>query len=98
MVCYYLSYIACKLWMQRLSFSLPLILSAPCAILVFLLDKNYNFLHAVTEVTGNDNGGFSDLTSDWKKLVAGGVWFLSLMLLTRYVWFPRQSRLAKFEK
>ncbi|KAL8563825.1 hypothetical protein ACOMHN_061949 [Nucella lapillus] len=99
-VCYYFSYIACKLWMQRISFVIPLTLSTPCAIVVFVLDHKYHFL---TTVTGSLATGDvvvtwpKDALDDWPKLVLGGAWFLSLLLLTRHVWWPRQNRLAKFE-
>ncbi|XP_076437341.1 uncharacterized protein LOC143276616 isoform X2 [Babylonia areolata] len=93
-VCYYFAYIACKLWMQRISFVVPLFLSTPCAVAVFFLDNKYTFLSAVT-VT--NTSVMKDPSSHWRTLVAGVAWFLSLLLLTRHVWWPRQNRMAKFE-
>ena len=99
LVCYYFTYIACKLWMQRISFSMPLAMATPCAIFVFYLNTHYDFL---TEVTPNRTGNINtkwprDLLSHWTTLVPGVAWFVSLLILTRHIWFPRQTRLAKIE-
>ena len=77
--------------MQRISFVVPASLSTPCAVLVFFLNSRYKFL-----TTGNAD----DVVVQWpglSQMVFGVTWFVSLLLLTRHVWFPRQNRLAKIE-
>ena len=98
MVCYYLCYISCKLWMQRVSFTIPLCLATPGALLVFFLEKRYAFLGDVTSNSDSPSVMWpDDLLSHWRTLAPGLAWFVSLMILTRHAWFPRQSRLAKIE-
>lgn len=92
--CYYFSYIACKLWMQKFSFTLPLSLATPCAFVFLYANKENKFLQLVTS---NKVFWPDDLKGDWWFLVAGSAWWVALLLLTRHVWFPRQTRLAKFE-
>ncbi|XP_070174081.1 uncharacterized protein [Littorina saxatilis] len=100
LVCHYSTYIACKLWMQKISFVIPVTLATPCAILVFFLDKNEKFLSSIVS-KGNQDLGVTwpreELSTYWKTLLPGVAWWLALLILTRYVWFPRQSRLAKIE-
>ncbi|KAK7482474.1 hypothetical protein BaRGS_00026291, partial [Batillaria attramentaria] len=93
-ISYYFAYIACKLWMQKMCYTIPLSLATPCAFLVFYLDQRFGFLG---EVTSSGVTWPEELRDDWTSLVAGGAWWLTLLLLTRHVWFPRQSRLAKIE-
>ncbi|KAK6181610.1 hypothetical protein SNE40_009432 [Patella caerulea] len=102
-VIYYVGYIACKLNMQIVSFSLPLMLATPVAIVFAYFDcenpffKSGFFNDAICE--GKPLQHMVNGTQDLVLLSAGGVaWYLSLLWITRHIWFPRQERLAKYER
>ncbi|XP_041372213.1 uncharacterized protein LOC121385560 isoform X2 [Gigantopelta aegis] len=95
LVAYYIGYIACKLRMQNFSFSVPLVLSTPVAYCVFVLNSQYNMLRYIMT---DSSSKYPGLMENWHHLVGGIVWWLSLLWLTRHIWFPRQENLAKFER
>ena len=96
MVAYYVGYVACKLRMQIVSFSVPLILTTPIAYCVFLLNTKYDIM--LSYLMPDSSPSYPDISTKWPHLVCGFVWWLSLLWVTRYIWFPRQENLAKFER
>jgi len=92
---YYTAYTACKLQMQRVSFSLPLLLATPAAVAIVYFDCKYNFLETVSHETRECGTGILEIW--WHMPVAFG-WLLSVYWVSRHIWFPSQGRLAKVEK
>ncbi|XP_048727151.2 uncharacterized protein LOC125645600 isoform X7 [Ostrea edulis] len=96
---YYLAYTVCKLQMQKLSFSIPCILSTPVAMIALYLECNTdsNYISSVSahslETSCDD-----DLVKPWFHLPLAALWLLSLYWVGRHIWFPRQERLAKVER
>ncbi|XP_050407589.1 chitin synthase chs-1 [Patella vulgata] len=102
-VIYYVGYIACKLNMQIVSFSLALTLATPTAIAFAYFDcKNPFFKSGFLNDTICEGIPLQQMVNGTQNLVllsAGGVvWYLSLLWITRHIWFPRQERLAKYER
>ena len=96
---YYLAYTVCKLQMQKLSFSIPCLLSTPLAMGVVSLEckSEYKYLWAVSNHTLSTSCEY-DLEAPWFSLPLAALWFLSFYWVGRHIWFPMQERLAKVER
>ena len=84
--CYYFSLLACKLCMQRTSFSLPLLLSFPVFFsLILLLCK---FLPADSLLNDNLLTCANDYTNVPLKWImfCGCLWWLSHLWINRHIW------------
>ncbi|KAL5005076.1 hypothetical protein ScPMuIL_018532 [Solemya velum] len=97
LVCSYAALLACKLQMQRFSFSLALILVAPVTISLLLLQCHYDIKGYIWFT---DELECSNMTLDKQMwvLVAGGCLWVSIILLTYGIWIPRCERMAKAER
>lgn len=99
--CYASAILACKLLMQRFSFSLPLFLAVPTlAVLITLRQRK--LIPQLTVFSGFDNIDFAndDLTHivNWPYIVLVLGWWFSFLWLVSYVWFPTNERLALVDK
>lgn len=96
---YYLAYTVCKLQMQRLSFSIPCLLSTPIAIIALLLecDTSLKFVWAVSKRSFTQNCD-ANIVSPWFHMPLVVLWLLSLYWVAQHIWFPTQERLAKVER
>ncbi|GFR89942.1 chitin synthase [Elysia marginata] len=100
--CYFFSRLACKLCMQRISFSIPISLSTPLAVAavisIYYVDKSklevmHDFLHW-THTEGSD----AKKWLIWHLGLGFGLWWASQLWITRYIWTPRAPRLAFTER
>ena len=96
-VCTYLAGMACKLHMQRMSFSLPLLLSPPVSLGVVYLQCRFDFLPSYWHA-----GVWACPRLDFTSLViptgcACALW-ISYCLITSHIWFPKCERMAKIER
>lgn len=95
-VCYCAT-LACKLNMQRLGFSISTLLISPLTILyVFLKCGNQMSFEVITLDS-------SYLCPSWdlhsvRYIILAVVLWISVCLLTFYVWFPDSERIAKLER
>lgn len=96
---YYLAYTVCKLQMQRLSFSIPFILSTPIAIIVLIFECDFG-LDFVSTVSKNSLTTSCDDKIDLPlfHILLAALWLLSFYWVARHIWFPKQERLAKVER
>lgn len=96
---YYLAYTVCKLQMQKLSFSIPCLLSTPLAMGIVSLEckSEYKYLWAVSNHTLSTSCEY-DLEAPWFSIPLAALWFLSFYWVGRHIWFPTQERLAKVER
>lgn len=96
---YYLAYTVCKLQMQRLSFSIPCLLSTPIAIIVLIFECDLGF-DFVSTVSKNSLTTSCDDKIDlpWFHILLAALWLLSFYWVARHIWFPKQERLAKVER
>ncbi|GFO13532.1 chitin synthase [Plakobranchus ocellatus] len=101
-LCYFFSRLACKLCMQRISFSIPLSLSTPVAVAAVIticyVDKSklevmHGFLHW-TYTEGSDARRWMI----WHLGLGFGLWWASQLWITRYIWTPKAPRLAFTER
>lgn len=105
-LCYIFSKFACKIKIQEFSFSLPLSISTPVAIVVFVIlcgvrDGNvcayhdvfpdYLFLQNPTIYNVFDYI-FSHYMWVWP------LWWMSQTWITRHIWYPQNDRNASTEK
>ncbi|XP_060077330.1 uncharacterized protein LOC132556893 [Ylistrum balloti] len=91
---HYIAYTACKLQMQIIAYSVPLLLSTPIAVVILFLDCEYGFLINVSNEDRTCDGAFLEYW--WHLPVAAG-WLISVYWIGRHIWFPCQDRLAKLE-
>lgn len=92
---HYTAYTACKLQMQIVSYSIPLLLSTPTAVAIVYFDCQYNFLSVVSQEVRSCDSDFLHL---WWHLPLSALWFISVYWIGRHIWYPTQERLAKSEK
>uniref|UniRef100_A0A0L8GSH2 Uncharacterized protein n=3 Tax=Octopus bimaculoides TaxID=37653 RepID=A0A0L8GSH2_OCTBM len=88
---YYISYLACRLRMQRFSFSLPLLLSTPASIAAHIV------LESLDETTKYDYPTFFT----WNKIIVmgcGTMLYVTFQVIVSYIWYPKNSRLERHEK
>lgn len=93
----YLSGLACKLHMQRVAFSLSIILAPPLSLVIIFLQCRYQFLPAHWHMGGWFCPGdkFDDLML---PLICALVLWISYAITTSHIWFPQSERMAKLEK
>ncbi|KAH3703114.1 hypothetical protein DPMN_078143 [Dreissena polymorpha] len=96
---YYIAYTACKLKMQKFSFSIPLIISTPMAVIIASLDcrPTFNLLIPFTNELQNvcEKHDFKE----WVGVYIAGVLVLaSLYWLCKHIFFPNIERLARTER
>ncbi len=102
---YYLGSLACKLSMQRLSFSVPLLLSTPVtATLVLLQCRYYHYLpdflpgvyvwHCPEQFHSLAEVTFQ---STWQFGVCL-LWWISQFIVAGYIWWPKQNPMDSTEK
>ncbi|XP_069120489.1 chitin synthase chs-2-like isoform X3 [Argopecten irradians] len=89
---YHVAYTACKLNMQKFSFSLPLLLTTPITFLVIYLNSE-NLLPIVQL---NSLKTKCDFPTDWQTCIAY-VFVPSLYWIGRHIWTPQQERMAKID-
>lgn len=95
---YYFAYLACKLCMQELAFSTPLLMSTPVAIAIAILPCWEKFQL-------DDKNPFKFLNECWWKnnetniiyVAIGGLLYISIYWIVRHVFRSEQSRLMRRE-
>lgn len=96
---YYVAYIACKLQMQILSFSLPCLLSTPVSAILFTLycQNDDDYLSTVFSFE-SDSECNAAIYNPWYHVTMASLWLLSTYWVAQHIWFPRQERLAKVKR
>ncbi|KAH3703118.1 hypothetical protein DPMN_078147 [Dreissena polymorpha] len=97
---YYLAYTTCKLKIQKLSFSFPLIISTPVAVVIATLDcrPSFNLLIPFTSELRNECEQHDEV-KEWVGVYIAGVMALaSLYWLCRHIFSPNIERLARTER
>jgi len=94
---YYVGYTACKLKLQGFSFSFPLIISTPLAVLVASFDCRHNWLWPFTNEERNECSDNDTIELIGLYVVGALVW-LSIYWLCRHIFFPNIERLARTER
>lgn len=102
-ICYYFSRVACKLCMQRFSFSLPLTIITPGTVAIFcylchLGDWTELRLPNVEVGFWRCSESFQQRGFQWQIGCAVGLWWLSQLWINNHIWFPKSERLAKVER
>lgn len=99
LVCYYMSCLACKLLMQKVSFCIPMYLSTPTLVGIFLL-QSYDYLPKITIAGVPVFVDFccKDINKHGYLFVCAAVWWVVFLWINRHVWFPSAERIAKTEK
>ncbi|XP_021367706.1 uncharacterized protein LOC110459670 isoform X2 [Mizuhopecten yessoensis] len=93
---HFVAYTTCKLQMQIVSFSVPLLLSTPVAVCALYNDCQTHFL---LEISSYENRTCdADLLDTWWHLPVAAGWLISVYWIGRHIWFPCQPRLAQLEK
>lgn len=93
----YLSGLACKLHMQRVAFSLSVILAPPITLTIIYLQCHLRFLPAHWHMGGWFCPGYSFHELMIPLLCAAALW-ISYVITTSHIWFPQSERMAKLEK
>ncbi|XP_052813937.1 chitin synthase chs-2-like [Mya arenaria] len=107
LLCYQFSKTACKVMLQVVSFSLPLMLAAPIIGGLFIASceswytdsmKAFmpDYLYWTCDINGISRGYLGTLYEDYLLPVAL-VWWLSFMWVTFHIWMPRVERLVQTE-
>jgi hypothetical protein len=102
-VCYKVGKAACKVVAQEAGFSLPLLLSTPVTVGVFVYLFHYPVSVAGTACNPPfprfvDDWSLGDIDNSWAILVAGVLGFVSYVFITNYIWIPGSERMQKTEK
>ncbi|XP_013405480.1 uncharacterized protein LOC106170231 [Lingula anatina] len=107
LICVFLTHQACKLCMQLIAFSLPMLLLSPIAVTILLVNETYNFLPtSLSAPDGADNHvvyvfdfhhGQKDSVSFSLTIILGAIWWFSMMWISRHIWFPQSNRFARNE-
>ena len=101
-LCYYFARLACKLCMQRFSFAVPLCLATPISVGVIIAICHLqpekivlisNFLQWACTGQGIDRQWLI-----WHLGIGFGLWWVSQLWVTRYIWTPKAPRLAFTER
>lgn len=96
---YFCASLACKLRMQQVSFCLPIYLATPVVGMLVVLQCNG--IMPALPVFGRLQYEFIcpvSYSAHYLQLTASGIFWLSALWLTSYVWFPKAERLAFSEK
>ena len=103
-LCYYFAKSACKMCMQRVAFALPLTLSTPLTVAVYLIicqGSGGGLLDRINLVKdimywecaeSLERGDFK-----WQLVIGIAIWWLSQCWIAVHVWFPENKRLAETE-
>jgi chitin synthase len=109
LMCYQFSKIACKVMLQVVSFSLPLMIAAPVIAGLFIanceawnVDQSTNpflppYLYWTCDINGISRGFLETLYSGY-FLPVSFLWWLSFMWVTFHIWMPRVERLVQTER
>lgn len=102
-ICYYFSRVACKLCMQRFSFSLPLTIITPGTVAIYcylchLGDWTELRLPNVEVGFWRCSESYQQRAFQWQIGCAVGLWWLSQLWINNHIWFPKSERLAKVER
>ncbi|XP_071156753.1 chitin synthase chs-2-like [Mytilus edulis] len=98
---YYISYTICRLRMQVVSFSIAALLSTPVAVGLVVLDCEYQILDPFTKeqlYCQPLNATQSYGEQHWYHFLLGLLWLMSAYWIAKYIWFPKQERLAKIDR
>ncbi|XP_052794329.1 uncharacterized protein LOC128227643 isoform X3 [Mya arenaria] len=93
----YLSGLACKLHMQRVAFSLSIMLAPPVTLAVVYLQCSFRFMPAHWHMGGwfCPLGTIEDLML---PIICAGALWISYAIVTSHIWLPQSERMAKLEK
>lgn len=93
----YLSGLACKLHMQRVAFSLSIILAPPVTLAVVYLQCRFEFLPAHWHMGGwfCPDEAIEEL---FIPLACALALWISYGITASHIWFPQSERMAKLEK
>ena len=109
LICYQFSKTACKIMLQIVGFSLPLMLAAPVLAGLFIascetwkMDGTSNglmpsHLYWTCDIHGISRDFLDSLISDY-LLPISLAWWLSFMWVTFHIWLPRVERLVQTER
>lgn len=109
LLCYQLSKTACKIMLQVVSFSLPLMLSTPIIASLFIASCEAwgmqerantilpNYLFWTCDINGISRGFLHTLFSEY-FIPVGLLWWLSFMWITLHIWMPSAGRLVQTER
>lgn len=107
LLCYQFSKTACKIMLQVVSFSLPLMLAAPFVGGLFIASCETWFkdgssllppyLYWTCDIDGISRGFLATLYADYVLPIAI-LWWVSFMWVTFHIWLPRVERLVQTEK
>ena len=94
--------LACKLAMQKVSFNVPLLLSTPLTIGLILLQCQYEYIpkfglykwHCVEGFSGTE---LAMPDSAW-QLACSGMFWITLLIITCYLWRPRHNPMDRNQK
>ena len=99
LIAYFSTSLACKLFMQRISFCVPVYLATPIlAILIYLQCSGYLPNLPLLGQYQYEMVCPMSYTTSWLLLVGSAAYWLSALWLTSYIWFPQAERLAFAEK
>ncbi|XP_059143322.1 uncharacterized protein LOC131930739 [Physella acuta] len=108
-VAFYSSFGACMFQMQVPSLSLPLVLATPAAILIFSFNYQFHFLKGITnsvvpymnekahEFNATDPV-LKSFENNYKDVLFGVGWWISFVILSRYIWRAQTDRTANMER
>ena len=102
-ICYYFARVTCKLCMQGFSFALPLTLTTPTTLIIFVYfcdvaEWSRLFLPDIEIGAWRCPENFERISFQWQIGCALGFWWLSQLWINSHVWFSRSERLAKVER
>ena len=107
LLCYQFSKTACKVMLQIVGFSLPLMLAAPIMAGLFIVNCETwtaegnglmpSYLFWTCDIHGKSQGFLDSLISDYLVPVSLA-WWLSFMWVTFHIWLPRVERLVQTER
>ncbi|KAK3581706.1 hypothetical protein CHS0354_031106 [Potamilus streckersoni] len=97
LLCSYLSCLACKWYMQQVSFCLPLVLVTPFCLLITFFSCRGDIPWVVLNDIQKECPK-TDLESLMLPIIFGSLLWISILLMTYYIWFPRCERMAKQER
>lgn len=93
--------LACKLCMQEIGYSLPLLLSTPLTVIGIVLQCHYGYIPYVIGQFWHCPEGFGVTSMDsityWQYTLCI-IWWFSQMILAGHIWKPRQNNMDRTEK
>ncbi|GAB1605228.1 chitin synthase chs-1 [Argonauta hians] len=97
-ICCYLAGMACKLHMQKMGFSLPLILITPVSVGINIAQCTHNIIPSYL---------FKEKWSCFKIEIPGetltpilllGLLFISILIITNHIWVPGSERMSQIKR